>query len=81
MARAVVNPLTYEEHRELAQEIQKTRSRLVQLSSVVTGVYGPQSRASFQFLKVNEAVDKLSAELQAQAEVDCPGLDTSTFYK
>jgi hypothetical protein len=81
MPRAVVNPLTYDEHRELAREIQNTKSRLLQLSSVVTGVYGPQSHASFQFQKVNEAVERLWAELQAQAEVDFPGLDASTLYK
>ena len=59
----------------------KTRARLRQLFSVVISVYGPQSRTAFQFQKMNEAIDKLCAEFQSQAELDCPGLDAGQFYR
>jgi hypothetical protein len=81
MPPAAVNPLTYEEHRDLGREILKTRSRMLHLSSVVIAAYGPQSRAAFHFKKVNDAMDKLCAEMEAQAELDCPGLNASAFYR
>ena len=77
----VVNPLSYDEHRELAREIQKSKARLLQLGSVAATIYGRQSRMAFHFQKVNEAIDKLCDELQAQADQDCPGLDAATFYR
>jgi hypothetical protein len=77
----VVNPLSFEEHRELGQEILKTRARLLHLSSVIMAVYGPQSRTSFTFRKMTDAMDKLCVEMQAQAESDCPGLNASGFYR
>jgi hypothetical protein len=76
-----LNPLSYDEHRELAREIQKSRARLLQLGSVAATVYGIQSRTAFQFKKVNDAMDRLCDELQAQADQDCPGLDAATFYR
>jgi len=77
----VLNPLSYEEHRELGQEIQKSRAKLLHLGSVATSVYGKQSRAAFQFQKVNDAIDRLCDEMSAQADQDCPGLDASSFYR
>ena len=77
----MTDPLTFEEHRELGQEILKTRARLLQLGSVIKRVYGPQSRTAFIFQKATDAVDRLCVEMQAQAESDCPGLDASSFYK
>jgi hypothetical protein len=59
----------------------KTRARLRHLASVAISVYGPQSRAGFQFQKMNEAMDRLCSDLQAQAESDCPGLDAGQFYR
>ncbi len=78
---AVVNPLSFEEHRDLGREVLKTRARMLHVASVVASVYGPQSRTAFTFAKVNEAMDKLCVEMQAQAEQDCPGLNTSSFYR
>jgi len=78
---SALNPLSYEEHRELGLELQKSRAKLLHLGSVAATVYGKQSRAAFQFQKVNDAIDKLCDELQAQAEQDCPGLDASSFYR
>jgi hypothetical protein len=75
-----MDPLNYDEHREMGQEILKTRARFQQLASVVTSVYGPASRAAFDFHKVNEAIDRLCLEMRAQAEQDCPGLDAPSFY-
>jgi len=81
MQNAVANPLTYEEHRDLGREMLKTKVRLRQLGSVVVGVYGPNSRTAFTFQKLNDAMDKLCGEMEAQAEADCPGLDASSFYR
>ena len=76
-----VNPLSFEEHRDLGQEILRARARLLHLSSVIASVYGPQSRATFSFKKMTEAMDRLCVARQAQAEADCPGLNASSFYR
>ena len=76
-----VNPLTFEEHRELGQELLKARSRLLHLSVVIVSEYGPQSRPAFSFNKMMEAMDKLCLDMQTQAELDCPGLDASSLYR
>jgi hypothetical protein len=81
MRPTVLNPLSYEEHRELSREIQNSRMKLRQLASVVQGVYGQQNRTAFTFQKVTEAMDRLCSEMQVQADVDCPGLNASDFYK
>ena len=79
--RPVVNPLSFEEHRELGRELQNTRQRLLQLASMVASVYGQQSLPAFHFTKLNDALDRTCEELQAQAAQDCPGTDASQFYK
>jgi hypothetical protein len=76
-----LNPLSYDEHRELALEIHKSKAKLLHLRSVAATVYGPQSRVAFDFQKVNDAIDRLCDELSAQADQDCPGLDASAFYR
>jgi hypothetical protein len=81
MRPEALNPLTYEEHREFGQEIQNTRARMLQLASMVAGIYGPQSRPTFAFRKLTEAVERVAAEMEAQAELDCPGLDAGGFYR
>jgi hypothetical protein len=81
MRPEAVNPLSYEEHRDFAQEIQRTRARLVQLASMVAGIYGPQSRSTFAFRKLNEAMERMASEMRAQAELDCPGLNAGEFYR
>ncbi len=75
------NPLTFDEHRDLGRELQKTRARLLHLYDLAMNVYGSQSRPAFTFQEVNEALDRLCHEMQAQAEIDCPGLSASDFYK
>lgn len=75
-----MNPLTYEEHRELARELHRSRERLLQLYSVVAGVYGPQNRSTFTFTKLNEALERVMAELSAQARLDCPGTNAANLY-
>jgi hypothetical protein len=76
-----LNPLSFEEHRELGREIVNTRGKLLHLASVMTSVYGPQSRTAFSFKKLTEAMDKVCSEMEAQAEQDCPGVNASSFYR
>jgi hypothetical protein len=73
-------PLTLEEHRELSREIRVARARLRELCNVVAGVYGPNNRAAFSFLKITEAMERLSQDLQAQVAQDHPGCDADDFY-
>jgi hypothetical protein len=80
MRPETVNPLSYEEHREFGTEIGKARERLLQLASLVAGIYGPQSSSTFAFHKLIEAMDRTSSEMRAQAEMDCPGLNAGDFY-
>jgi hypothetical protein len=74
-------PLSFEEHRDLGQELQKTRRHLLQLSRMVLDVYGASNRCSFDFEKVNEAVVTLIEELARQAAADCPGMDVDELYR
>jgi hypothetical protein len=74
-------PLTFEEHRDLGQELQQTRRRLLQLSRMVLDVYGANNRCSFAFEKVVDAVDRLAEELASQALADCPGKEAERLYR
>jgi hypothetical protein len=76
-----VNPLTFEEHRELAAELRRSKARLLQLASMVASLYGRQNLAAFAFQKLNESLDRLFLELEAQAEADCPGLNAASLYR
>ena len=73
-------PLTLEEHRELGQELRLAGARLHELERLITSVYGPNSRASFAFLKTTEAVERLLQEMDAQAQADLPGSVTGGLY-
>ena len=75
------SPLTYDEHRQLGQEIQKARQRLLELAKVVQQVYGPHNRSSSAFQKLNEAMERLCAELGCQAVDDCPGKNAGELYR
>jgi hypothetical protein len=80
--RGVSNePLNFEEHRELGEEMQKTQTRLLQLSRMLRDVYGPNSRSTYAFEKVNEAMERLNEELRRQAIEDCPGRDADLLYR
>lgn len=74
-------PLTFEEHRDLGQELQKTRQRLLELSRMLIEVYGANNRSTFAFEKVNEVMERLSEELGRQAAADCPGKDAEGLYR
>ena len=74
-------PLTYEEHHELGQEIRKARQRMARLSSMLSEVYGANNRCSFAFEKLNEAMDQLLDELGRQATADCPGTGADALYR
>jgi hypothetical protein len=74
------SPLTLEEHRELSREIRAVRVRLRELCGVVTGVYGPNNRAAFSFLKVIDDMDRLCQDLQTQVSRDYPGQDVDDLY-
>ena len=73
-------PLTLEEHRELSREVRAARARLRELCNVVVGVYGPNNRAAFSFLKITDAMERLSQDLQAQVAQDYPGSSVDDFY-
>jgi hypothetical protein len=74
-------PLTYEEHRDLGEELLKTRRRLQQLSRMALDVYGANNRCAFTFEKLDEAMDRLIGELARQSVVDCPGKDAESLYR
>jgi hypothetical protein len=73
-------PLTLEEHRELSREVRAARARLRELCNVVVGVYGPNNRAAFSFLKITDAMERLSQDLQAQVAQDYPGSSVDNLY-
>jgi hypothetical protein len=73
-------PLTLEEHRELSREIRAARARLRELCNVVADVYGPNNRAAFSFLKITDAMERLSQDLQAQVAQEYPGYNVDDFY-
>jgi hypothetical protein len=74
------NPLTFEEHRQLGQELQAANKRMHQLCDLVVGVYGPNNRAAFAFLKMVEAMDRLCADMESQATHDTPGSGARNLY-
>jgi len=73
-------PLTIEEHRELGREIRKVNAQLREFAVLVNQVYGPQNQAAFSFQRLTECMDRLAADLQAQAAADLPGFDVNGFY-
>ena len=73
-------PLTLEEHRELSREVRAARARLRELCNVVVGVYGPNNRAAFSFLKITDAMERLSQDLHAQVAQDYPGSSVDDLY-
>ena len=71
-----MNPLTLDEHRALSQEMKQVSRRLRALCELVVGVYGPQTRASFSFLRAVDDVEHLLQDLNTQATHDgYPGAD------
>jgi hypothetical protein len=74
------SPLTLEEHRELSREIRTARARLRELCNVVVGVYGPNNRAGFSFLKITDGMDRLCQDLQTQVSHDYPGYNVDELY-
>ena len=74
------SPLTFEEHRELSREIRAARARLRELCNVVAGVYGPNNRAAFSFLRLADDMERLCQELQTQVTRDYPGYDVDHLY-
>jgi|GEM_PF-1561249 hypothetical protein len=74
------NPLTLEEHRELAREMSAANARLRELCHLVASVYGPRNRAAFSALKATAAMERLCQELQTQVTADYPSLATEKFY-
>ena len=81
LAWVSTEPLTFEEHRELGEEIQKTRKRLLQLSRMLLEAYGTNNRSAFECEKLNEAIVQLMRELAKQAVADCPGRQAEGLYQ
>jgi hypothetical protein len=74
------SPLTLEEHRELSREIRAARARLRELCDVVVGVYGPNNRAAFSFLRITDGMERLCQDLQTQVSQDYPGYNVDGLY-
>ena len=74
-------PLTLEEHRELALELQSANARMRSLAQMFASVYGPQNQAAFTFGRVAETLDRLCRDMQVQAAKDCPGTDVDKLYR
>jgi hypothetical protein len=74
-------PLTPEEHRQLALELQSTHARMRSLSNMFAGIYGPQNQAAFTFARVAETLDRLCRDMQMQAALDCPGAEVDKLYR
>ena len=74
-------PLTIDEHRELARELEATTARLRSLCDLIVHVYGPNNLAAFSFLKAMEALERVKFELQSQATQDLPGHSGDIFYR
>jgi hypothetical protein len=75
-----LEPLSLEEHRELARELRSTCARLRELCNLVVSVYGLENRAAFTFTKAADSVDRLRHELQTQAVLDWPEAATEHIY-
>jgi len=65
---------------ELSREIRAARARLRELCNVVVGVYGPNNRAAFSFLKITGGMERLCQDLQAQVSQDYRGQDVDDLY-
>jgi len=74
-------PLSFEEHRELGQEVKRTGARLRELAALIENVYGPQNQAAFTFQRLTEYMDRLTGDLQAQAAQDLPDRDARGLYR
>jgi hypothetical protein len=60
--------------------MKQTERRLRKICDLVVGVYGPQSRAGFSFMKAMEAIERLNQDLQTQAAHDMPGYPAQDLY-
>jgi hypothetical protein len=80
MARENALPLTRDEHYELGRELRAVSARMRELCGLVVSVYGPNSQSAFQFEKAAKTLDRLRADLQAQAQADLPGFDVRGYY-
>jgi hypothetical protein len=57
-----------------------TAKRLRVLCDLVVGVYGPNNRAAFSFLKAMDAIERLEQDLATQAMHDLPGYPSNDLY-
>jgi len=73
-------PLTIQEHRELAQELRISDVRLHELSELVASIYGPESRVAFMFRRAAESVSRLRHEMQTQSALDFPKEPAEQIY-
>ncbi len=68
------------EHRELARELRLADMRLRELSNMVVGIYGAESRAAFSFVRALESLERLRREMQSQAASDWPEAASEQLY-
>jgi len=81
MGSEPLSRLTYEEHRELSQELRKTHLRLVELCNLAADIYGTDNPSSFAFRGAAEAVGVLRDKLRAQAAEDWPSRMAGDLYR
>jgi hypothetical protein len=73
--------LTLEEHQQLGRELRATHARLLELSKLAASVYGQHNFAAAAFQKSADALERLLADLQAQAVRDLPGFHLDGIYR
>ncbi len=80
MRPEVPQPLTRDEHLELGRELRNARIKLNELAALVSEVYGPQNQPVLTLQKIVQALDTLTAQMQAQAAEDLRGQRVEGFY-
>jgi hypothetical protein len=81
MRTDTADPLSFEEHRDLAGELRSVGMKLRELFAIVNDIYGPNSQAAFSFGKTVESLDRLCTEMRQQAVQDCPGRGAERLYE
>jgi len=64
----------------MGAELRKSRARFHELALLLAEIYGSNNQAAYSFARSVEAIDRLCADLQAQAARDWPGRLTDGIY-
>jgi hypothetical protein len=74
------DPLSYEEHRQLSDELRGISSRLRALYALAEDVYGADSAAAARFGDALGSLARVRGEMQTQAAADLPEYQTRDLY-